>query len=204
VRLLSDLGASPLFAAGERHCTIGFGNFAKGDFGFFSNYPREFQETYHKRGWVKLDPVVRACAPRAVTFDWDNCTGGNNPVMTTAREFGMEHGFSASSHIAGSGMIVSYAGVHRLSDVARAHAAQLVHKSHVERLGANACLLNAQQRELVALFAHGMRASMVAQYFEVTEDAIKLRKRRIESIIGVNNFLAVVHICAVAGVTTSL
>lgn len=204
MRIMDEYSTSPLLAVSEELCTVGFGNFAKGEVGYYSNYPAEFQEIYQKKGWLKLDPVVRACAPRAIVFDWAEYSGTANPVMSTAREFGMHHGVSMSSQIAGSGMIVSYAGTKQLSEAARAEAARILHKSHLERLACNALMLNNEQRELVALFAHGMRASQVAHYFEKSEDTIKLRKRRIEATLGVSNFLAVVHICAVAGVTTDL
>lgn len=206
-RMMFDLKSTdfqPLVDLSERHCTVGFGNFTAGEIGCFSNYPAEFQEIYHRNGWMKLDPVVRNCAPRAIVFDWDQCQDAKNPVMSTAREFGMHLGISLSSQIAGSGLIVSYSGNSRLTEAARAEAARLLHKSHLERLAQNALSLSKEQCEMVALFAHGMRAAHVAHYFEITEDAIKLRKRRIEHLLGVNNFLAAVHICAVAGVTTSL
>lgn len=195
---------APLIGIADQLCTVGFGNFAKGEVGCFSNYAPEFQELYHKNNWVRLDPVVQQCGPKAIVFDWGEHADTKNKVMEAAREFGMRQGVSLSSQIAGSGLIVSYSGANAMSETAREEAARLLHKTHMEKLVQNTGRLNKDQCELVSLFAHGMRAGRVAEYFEVSEDAIKLRKRRIETLMGVNNFLAVVHICAVAGVTVAL
>lgn len=203
MKVLAESDFADLVAVTDQFCTIGFGNFATGNIGVHSNYDDEFQALYHDKGWVKKDPVVQNCAPRAIVFDWAE-SDQLNPVMATARAFGMHQGVSLSSQIAGSGLIVSYSGRTSLSETARVEAARLLHKTHLERLTCNAGKLTREQCELVALFAHGMRAARVAHYFDVTEDAIKLRKRRIETILGVNSFLAAVHVCAVAGVTTSL
>lgn len=204
MNFLEEQDFAPLVGVADQLCTVGFGNFAKGDVGCFSNYPEEFQAMYYANNWVKLDPVVRHCGPKAIIFDWNEHGDAGNKVMSAAREFGMHHGVSLSSQIAGSGLIVSYTGAKALTESARQEATNLIHQTHMGRLVENARRLNKDQCELVSLFAHGMRAGRVAHYFEVSEDAVKLRKRRVESLLGVNNFLAVVHVCAVAGVTTGL
>ncbi len=201
MELLAASDFCDLAELSSQFCSIGFGNFAHGQIGYFSSYPDDFQKMYFENNWLSLDPVVQKCAPRAMTFEWDGHDPRANPVMSTARDFGLHNGISFSSQIAGSGLIVSYAGPSKLSETAGAEAVRLLRRSHLHRLTLNAMRLSQEQCELVALFANGMRASHVAHYYEVSEDAIKLRKRRIEAILGVNNFLAAVHVCAVAGVT---
>jgi DNA-binding CsgD family transcriptional regulator len=204
MQLLGNSEFRDLMELSGEYCAIGFGSFSKGEVGYLSSYPEDFQKIYVENNWLELDPVVQTCAPRATTFDWDGVDPATNLVLSTARDFGLRSGVSLSSQIAGSGLIVSYAGQKQLTKAAQEEAARLLHRSHLNRLADNAALLSNRQRELVALFAHGMRASQVAHYFERSEDAIKLRKRRIEQILGVNNFLAAVHVCAVAGVTVDL
>ena len=76
-----------------------------------------------------------------------------------------------------------------------------VQRSHTDHLLQRTETLSDTQVDLVALFANGFRAKQVADYFQISEEAVKQRKVIIQKHLGVNNFLVVVNLCAMAGLT---
>ena len=185
-------------------CALGVGDFASGNVAFLSTYPGDFQELYFKENWATKDPVIRNCANRNTEFHWITPSAANDQVMTTAADFGLSTGMSVSSVIGGNSCIMSLASDRRLKPSAKAHVRKELSKLHAKHLAKNAHKLSKTQIDLVTMFAHGMRAKEVADIYGISEEGIKLRKLRIQKTMGVTNFMTVVHLCALEGVTHSL
>ncbi len=182
-------------------CAIGVGDFRRGSFEMWSSYNPEFQKLYHSAGWISQDPVVTNCAGRERDFHWGAQAGCGNTVMNAAADYGMICGSTCSSIISGNSCIVSLADTRPLSDTARVELHKSIKGMHMSHLAGRALGLNKMQRETMIMFAHGYMAKQVAHNFEVSEDAIKLRKAKILRDIGIQSFNAAIHICAIAGVT---
>lgn len=180
---------------------IGVGNFGGGQFDMACTYPTEFQRAYMAGGWVARDPVVLTCARQEADFTWGVDQVPQCRVMTRAADFGLTHGASTSSLIAGSSCIISLADHRPLNDTARASLRQRIKHMHFGYLKLRARNLTVCQRDTMTLFALGLKGKQVAHEFSVSEEAIKLRKQRILKQIGITSFYTAIHICAVAGVT---
>ena len=68
-------------------------------------------------------------------------------------------------------------------------------------LTSKAQLLHGQHVDIIYLAAKGLRAKEISARLDISEETVKQRKTSIQRQIGVNNFVAAVNICAIAGLT---
>lgn len=180
---------------------IGLGHFPTGDVTVHTNYHPDWQQLYFNKGWIQSDPVVITGLRSTGICDWVDPSKTQSVVMQAAADHGMRRGVTVATEIGGNRCIVGLAHFKILSDAARAAAQATVRDIHLKHLTGLAQSLSEGQKELVALFAAGLRAKQVADYFSISEEAIKQRKATIQRYLGVNNFLVVVNLCAMAGLT---
>lgn len=191
--ILSDIAANG-FAAG-------MGNFLSGDIEVHTNYRNDWQALYQKHRMVERDPVVLIGIRHSGVTDWPQPADTDNEVIRRAADFGIRNGITVANSIGGNRLIVGLSADRPLSKSARDAAFETIQETHISQLIIRAEALSEAQKDLVALFANGFRAKQVAEFFEVSEEAIKQRKGVIQNKIGVTSFLTVVNICAMAGLT---
>lgn len=199
--IVSNMVPDALGEIAQNGLALGLGDFRSDNVKVFTNYHPEWQELYAKNGWFRKDPVVASALTGSEVRDWSTLNSNQNPVMAAAREFGLHDGLVASSEIGGNKCIAGLSFDKPLSRSARRQVQASVNKIHRDHLVERALELTPAQKDLVYLFANGFRAKQAADIFEVSEEAIKQRKLGIQGKLGVNNFMVVVNICAMAGIT---
>lgn len=196
-----DTSSELLGNIAENGFAVGLGLFQRGDVTVHTNYRQDWQQFYMKRGLMMRDPVVTDGLRRPGFSLWPEASETTNVVIRSATDFGIGRGMTYSSRLAGQHCLVGLSREKPLSNAERKTIIETVRANHVDHLIAQTEKLSPQQCELVELFANGHRAKDVARHFAISENAVKQRKLTIERKLGVANFLCVINICAMSGLT---
>lgn len=180
---------------------IGIGSFRTGEIEVHTNYSKDWRSLYDSRGWLVDDPAVRAGLAGLGCSSWDSASIVNPDFKEACRDFGLKSGISVTSEIGGSLCLVGMTTNRSLSVAAIEEATRAVRQAHMKSLVTKAAQLSPQHIEVVYLAANGYRAKEVANKLYLSEETVKQRKAAIQRQIGVNNFLAAVNVCAIAGLT---
>ncbi len=183
---------------------VGVGDFQSGNIDLFSNYPEEWQSLYFSKGLMKQDPIVHAGLTQLGCNAWPALNQRNQVFMGAAHDHGLRDGIVVSNLIGGSRCIAGIATSSEANATERQTALAALRGLHLDYLTERATSLSTSQKELVYMFANGLRGKEIAALYGVSEQAIKQRKLHIQKHIGVNNFLVVVNVCARAGITFHL
>ena len=179
---------------------IGIGSFSSGELGLFTNYPTEWQKQYFELDGLSYDPVPAIGMRKLGLSEWDN-SKPNNHFTEAAYAHGLTGGIVFSQKIGGNHMIAGLSVKKSLSTISQKHAISLLREYHYQHLAKKTNSLSIEQKELVFLFANGLRAKQIAAHFGVSEATIKQRKLAVQNLLGVTNFLVAINICAYAGLT---
>ena len=208
---------------------IGIGSFRTGEIEVHTNYSKDWRSLYDSRGWLVDDPAVRAGLAGLGCSSWDSASIVNPDFKEACRDFGLKSGISVTSEIGGSLCLVGMTTNRSLSVAAIEEATRAVRQAQMtppppppppplyqlppppppppnhHTLSLHDALpisqLSPQHIEVVYLAANGYRAKEVANKLYLSEETVKQRKAAIQRQIGVNNFLAAVNVCAIAGLT---
>ena len=194
--------ASELLAdVADQGFAVGLGDFSSKDVDVHTNYRSDWRNLYFDQGWITQDPVVMTGMRTLGFSEWPDPAKSQNIVIRTAADHGIAGGVTISNRVGGHSCIVGLSLNKPLTKAARSKISKTIQRNHIHHLIARTEILSTNQVDLVALFANGLRAKQVAELFEVSEEAIKQRKSTIQNQLGVNNFLVVVNLCAMAGLT---
>ncbi|MBD8894023.1 autoinducer binding domain-containing protein [Roseibium litorale] len=195
-----DTPDSDLLNIGDCGLAIGIGLFSSSEPGLFTNYPLQWQEQYFELDGLSCDPVLVTGMRYPGWNSWDN-RAPNDAFSEAAYAHGLTGGIVFSQNIGGNRMIAGLSLRKQLSETSKNRAISLLREYHYQDLALKAHSLSKPQKELVFLFANGLRAKQVAAHFGTSEAAIKQRKLAIQKSIGVSSFLVVINICSYAGLT---
>jgi|GEM_PF-3915342 len=180
---------------------IGIGDFKSGKVDIASTYRSDWQETYFANDWMMRDPVVTTGLTKLGVTEWPSLDQSESHVLKAASDYGIRSGLVLATEIAGNRCVAGLSTSQTVSEVARKGAIRALREMHLENLMARAQSLTLTQKDLVFLFANGHLAKEVAEIMQISVDTVKQRKSFIQRHIGVNSFMAVVNVCACAGLT---
>lgn len=180
---------------------LGIGSFRSGQIDVHTNYSSEWQDLYHDRGWLSHDPAVISGLQGPGVHRWNAKTIQDADFKDACFSYGLKSGTSITDTIAGSSCLVGLTTNKGLTEAAVEAASRAVREAHMGYLAQKAQLLLPQHVDVVYLAAKGYRAKEISAKLDISEETVKQRKTAIQGKIGVNNFLAAVNICAIAGLT---
>lgn len=191
--IISDIATTGL--------AIGVGDFASGNVDIISTYRQDWQEAYFSNDWMAADPVVETGLRQVGVSPWPSIGATNSRVMKAAADFGIHSGLVLATEIAGSRCVAGLSTPGNVSLAAREEAIRALREMHLRNLTARAEGLSNSQKDLVYLFANGYLGKQVSEIMQISIDTVKQRKLAIQRQLGVNSFMAVVNVCACAGLT---
>ena len=180
---------------------IGIGDFKSGQVDIASTYRPDWQETYFANEWMMRDPVVMTGLTHLGVSEWPSLDQTDSRVLKAASDFGIRSGLVLATEISGNRCVAGLSTSQPVSAAARQEAIRALREMHFETLMARAHALTLAQKDLVFLFANGHLAKEVAEIMQISVHTVKQRKLFIQRHIGVNSFMAVVNVCACAGLT---
>ncbi|MGH0001324.1 autoinducer binding domain-containing protein [Pseudovibrio ascidiaceicola] len=185
-------------AIADHGFAIGIGSFVENDFDLQTTYASEWQKEYFNLGGLAKDPVVQFGLRSSGLQTWDN-SSPKTDFLRAAHDHNLCHGVAFSNAISGSKLIAGVARSRGFSLLERTAIQTNLREHHLNQLCEKTKQLNPLQKTLVQLSAQGCRSKEIAHYFEVSEEAIKQRKSKIQKLIGVNNFTCVTALAARVG-----
>ncbi|KXF92236.1 MULTISPECIES: helix-turn-helix transcriptional regulator [Phaeobacter] len=190
-----------LFDVAPQGFALGVGSFKTGEIDVHTSYSEQWQELYHNRGWLAQDPAVTSGLRGPGVHQWDATSITEPDFKDACFGYGLRSGSSITDTVAGSLCLVGLTTQKDLTDAASQAACRAVRQAHMGYLTSKARLLHAQHIDVVYLAAKGLRAKEISAKLDISEETVKQRKTTVQRQIGVNNFVAAVNICAIAGLT---
>ena len=177
---------------------IGITNSDEPHLNYVTTYSSTWEDEYFSLNGPVNDPVCILGRRKSGLQQLDN-TKPTTVFMQAAFDHHIKKAIVYSDVIAGSKLYAGISLKSGLTEIDLNVIKDSLREYHLNQLQERVSHLSTTQKNLIMLSAQGFRAKEIAHHFNVSEAAIKQRKRKIQQTIGVNNFACVIALAARAG-----